>query len=312
MNRGPRNALGSRIGPNERAIPISSVLQAAGALAGLRRRGDRLVGPCPIHGGDNPTAFSVDLRLNRWYCFTGCSTGGDVVDLVCRLHRVGLREAAPLLRGMPATLPEFAPSSRTSTPTFRPFRRSIPLNPDCDLLRTKGIWSRTAVPHEVGEYTGNGWLAGCVGVRLHDPIGSPLGYLGRVLRPSHFGRWKLPPGLPKARMLYNYHRASRQEPTVLAVTECPWGVLRLAQIGVPAVALLGVHLSATHADLLSRHAGVVLLLDGDGAGRAAAARIRDALAARIAVNVVRLPDGLDPDDLGDRTLTALMSGFFPL
>lgn len=130
--------------------------------------------------------------------------------------------------------------------------------------------------------------------------------------PTRFGRWKLPPGLPKSRVLYNYHRVALHVPPVLAVTECPWGVLRLAQIGVPAVALLGVHMSVAHADLLSRHAGVVLLLDGDGAGRVAAARIHAALAARIDVQVVHLPDGLDPDEVDDSVLTKLMSSFFPL
>lgn len=31
---------------------------AAGRLSGFRRRGSRGVGPCPIHGGDNPIAFT--------------------------------------------------------------------------------------------------------------------------------------------------------------------------------------------------------------------------------------------------------------
>lgn len=309
MSPGPHDAAVPRIGPAERAVQIPSVLQAAGVLAGLRRRGDRLVGPCPIHGGDNPTAFSVDLRGNRWYCFTGCSTGGDVVDLVRRLHRVGFREAAAILGGIAA--PAVPVSSLPLVEPFRPFRRALPLNPDCQFLRDKAISPETAAHHNVGEYAGDGWLSGCVGVRLHDPAGSPLGYLGRALVPAQFGRWKLPPRLPKAHLLYNYHRAAAGTPTAVAVTECPWGVLRLAQLGIPAVALLGVHLSAAQRELLARHPRVVLVLDGDLAGREAVQRIRHELSALTQAVIVNLPDGRDPDDLDDPTLLALVSGLFP-
>ena len=32
--------------------------------------GDRLYCPCPIHGGDNPNAFSIYLDRDRFYCYT--------------------------------------------------------------------------------------------------------------------------------------------------------------------------------------------------------------------------------------------------
>ena len=315
MSPPPHHAPGPRIGPAERAVQISSVLQAAGVLNGLRRRGDRLVGPCPIHGGDNPTAFSVDLRLNRWFCFSGCSAGGDVVDLVRRLHRVGFREAAAILGALSASdaspLPAAFPTSQPAEP-FRPFQRAIPLNSDSSFLRGKGISPATAAAHEVGEYLGDGWLKGCIALRLHDPTGRPLGYLGRALVPTHLGRWKVPPRLPKARILYNYHRvAAHRPPPILAVTECPWGVLRLAQLGIPAVALLGVHLSQVQRDLLATSGRIVLVLDGDPPGVTAAARIRDTLQALTDTTVVQLPDGLDPDDLDDADLRALTCPLFP-
>lgn len=307
----PHDAVGPRIGPSERGVPIPSVLVAAGVL-GLRRRGDRLVGPCPIHGGDNPTAFSVDLRLNRWYCFTGCSAGGDVVDLVRRLHHVGFQDAAAILGGLSAHGTAPVAAARASEPApFRPFGRALPLSHDSTFLRGKGIWPSTAAAREVGEYNGNGWLKGCIGLRLHDPAGAPLGYLGRVLAPTHFGRWKVPPGLPKSQILYNHHRVSGGRSTALAVTECPWGVLRLAQLGIPAVALLGVHMSHVQRDLLARFSQIVLLLDGDQPGRDAADRIRNALRGSTPTSIAELPAGHDPDDLDDPALLALLGPLFP-
>jgi len=37
-------------------------------------------GICPIHGGDNASAFAVYPEDQRWYCYR-CSEGGDLIDL---------------------------------------------------------------------------------------------------------------------------------------------------------------------------------------------------------------------------------------
>ncbi len=66
----------------KRRVSIEAVLNAEGLATSLKRRGQRLVGPCPVHGGDNPQAFVVDLARDLWYCFTRCQGGGDVVELV--------------------------------------------------------------------------------------------------------------------------------------------------------------------------------------------------------------------------------------
>jgi hypothetical protein len=50
-----------------------------------------------VHGGDNPHAFVVDLTKDLWYCFTRRQGGGDVVELVRRMHRVGYRQCAHYL-----------------------------------------------------------------------------------------------------------------------------------------------------------------------------------------------------------------------
>jgi hypothetical protein len=41
----------------KRTVSIETVLNAEGLVTSLKRRGQRLVGPCPVHGGDNPHAF---------------------------------------------------------------------------------------------------------------------------------------------------------------------------------------------------------------------------------------------------------------
>ena len=42
-------------------------------LPGFKRSGDTIRCACPIHGGDNPQAFIVELSTGRGHCFTqGC------------------------------------------------------------------------------------------------------------------------------------------------------------------------------------------------------------------------------------------------
>ncbi|MCU0293848.1 MAG: CHC2 zinc finger domain-containing protein [Thermoanaerobaculaceae bacterium] len=290
-------------------VTVERVLEARGLLASLRLRGNNLVGPCPIHGGDAPNGFVVSRAKNLWYCFTRCRAGGDVVDLVCLLDRSSYRETALYLASLAgATAHRPAPPP----PAFRPFTARLDLNPRAPFLASKGICPATARAFDCGLFRGSGFLEGCVAVRLHDPRGQPLGYAGRILDPdrARHGKWKLPARLPKRSLLFNYHRAHGHPHRGLVVVEDPWSVMRLAQLRIPAVALLGTALSSEQAALLAPCSRILLMLDGDAAGRLAA---RDLLArlAPTQVGVAELPDRLDPDQLDDHDLEAICRLFLP-
>ena len=63
----------------------------------LHKSGNQYRGPCPLHGGDNPTAFVIydDPDHPRWRCFTGCSNPdrGDALDFVQKWRGMGFDEA---------------------------------------------------------------------------------------------------------------------------------------------------------------------------------------------------------------------------
>jgi hypothetical protein len=46
----------------KQVVSIASVLADKGLIHHLTKKGDRLCGPCPVHGGDNPNAFVVSCR----------------------------------------------------------------------------------------------------------------------------------------------------------------------------------------------------------------------------------------------------------
>ncbi len=296
----------------KQAVTVEQVLADRGLLGLLRRRGSRLVGPCPLHGGDNPSAFVVYAAKNTWHCFTGCA-GGDVVEMARRLTDGTFFGAAKYLARLAGSPPlgRVTPHRRSPRP-FRPFTRRLPLDPTAPFLLRKGINQQTARLFQVGAYHGSGMLSGCIGIRLLDPDGQPLGYAGRRLDPIDVntrGKWVFPPSLPKNSLLYGYFQARHLLQHGVVVVECPWGVLRISQLGIPAVALLGTYLSPSQRGLLLKLPKAVLLLDGDRAGRRATATITAQLANAMPVD---LPEGLDPDDLSDDALLEILSQTQPL
>ena len=304
----------------KKRVTIRQVLDACGLCDSLRQRAELLYGPCPLHHGDNPTAFRVNTARGLWHCFTACG-GGDVVELVRVIQRCSHAEAARYLRALAQHLPMPEPGShpalaRCHAEDFRPFRRPISLNHSVPFLQEhKRIRVQTAVRFEAGYPVRSSWLRGTVAVRLHDLHGRPLGYCGRWLNDDHirrFGKWRFPRGLQKGQLLYNAHRALPLKRTGIVVVECPWAAMRLTQAGCPqAVALLGTALSDIQVRWLSAAPSVLLLLDADTAGRRAQHDICRRLSRRTNTAVYNLPEGLEPEDLPDDQLTQIVRARLP-
>jgi DNA primase len=71
------------------AVSMEQLLTHYGLLETLKRKGDNLTGPCPIHHGKNQTQFHVSLRKNNFHCFGDCKSdptlhdgGGNLLDFV--------------------------------------------------------------------------------------------------------------------------------------------------------------------------------------------------------------------------------------
>ena len=296
---------------------VEAVLAAGGKLQGLRVSGNRLVGPCPLHGGDNPSAFSVDRTRDLWYCFTRCATGGDSLSLAWHLCGRSWPSTADWLTSLLASTPALrssrpAPASVTTRPirAFSAFTRALRLDVEHPFFRARGLAPHILRRFEAGVWHGAGFLEGMAAVRLHDLDGRPLGYAGRRRDPeqaSRNGKWKWPPGFPKTSLLYNWHRARGSLACGLVVVEGPWSVMRLAQEGYDnAVALAGLTCSRPQAALLAAADRVFLLLDGDPAGKQATQRLLEARIHR-RLCVLHSPAGADPADLDAVTLRGLLA-----
>jgi DNA primase len=307
----------------KKQVGIGRVLEAYGLCTRLKHHGDQLIGPCPLHGGDNPTAFRAHLTRGIYNCFTACG-GGDTVELICNLEKCTKASAARIIRHLIATPPMSGPlgtdSQRygaTTTRTFRPFRRKIPLNPRLPFLQNiKGISVDTAIQFETGlADPKSSFLRGAVAVRLHDIKGHPIGYCARRLEPdaiSRWGKWRFPTGLPKGQLLYNAHRALAARHRGIVLVECPWAAMRLTQAATSGVvALLGTTITETQLAWLASAPAVLLLMDADQPGRKAAKTIAQALNRHTTALIHHLPPDKEPEDLEDANLLSLVANAIP-
>lgn len=150
---------------------------------------------------------------------------------------------------------------------------------------------------------------GRVMLPIQDARGRVIAFGGRILaKREGVAKYLNSPDTPlfdKGRTLYNLHRASpasRQSGRVIVV-EGYMDVVALHQAGFEdAVAPLGTALTETQLEMLWRMVEVpILCFDGDAAGQRAAmraiGRALPMLAPMRSLNIVRLPSGLDPDDL---------------
>ena len=164
---------------------------------------------------------------------------------------------------------------------------------------------------------------GRVMLPIQDQRGRVIAFGGRILeKRDGVAKYLNSPDTPlfdKGRTLYNLHRAapaSRQSGRVVVV-EGYMDVVALAQAGfADAVAPLGTALTETQLEMLWRMVEApILCFDGDAAGQRAAmraiSRALPMLGPMRSLKIVRLPAGLDPDDLikqqGAKAMEALLA-----
>jgi DNA primase len=285
-------------------------------IPGLRRRGERLAGRCPIHGGKREDSFRVHLGRSVFHCFA-CRAHGNVLDFVAAMEQCSIRAAALHLERW------FAVSTRSAAEGQSGKRQLVrkeeggnpPLpfvltgvDPTHPYLARRGIEMATAVEFGVGFYAGPGLLRGSMVIPIRNVCGRIVAYAGRALDDEP-PKYKLPPGFRKGRELFNLPRAVATGSPAVIVVEGYFDCMRVHQAGFPwVVALMGSSLSDAQRRVLLRHFGkVLLMLDGDPVGRAASQAIAVRLGGCCGLAVIRVPDGAQPDQLPDSAIRRLLT-----
>jgi len=280
----------------------------------LRRSGrDQYRGLCPLHRGEGRDAFHANLSRNLFHCFS-CGAGGMVLDFVAAMEGCTLRQAAQKLaqetrRVSPAglTCPPIPTVTRKSNSSVSPLGFVLHgIDSAHPYLAARGIETATAHEFGVGFYRGPGFLSGRLVIPIHNTGAELVAYCGRSLDGTQ-PRYRFPSGFTKSEVLFNLHRAVAVGQDPMVIVEGFFDCFKLHQAGVASVALMGSALyDAQQRILLDRFRNVILMLDGDHAGRRATATIAARVRPYTSVSVVHLPDSVQPDQLSTAEIRQIL------
>jgi len=327
------------------ALTMEQVLTHYGLMDRFKRGQDSLNGPCPIHGGSNPTQFRVSVSKNIWNCFSECQHGGNVLDFIekmekCSIHAAALKavewfnldaeamagdrdegEPAEAEETAPATRPATKPATRTVTASPETATPNVPLKFRLDKLERnhpylteRGLSEETIIDFGIG-YCSKGMMAERIAIPIHNAKGEVVAYAGRFpgVPPEGTSKYKLPPGFRKSQELFNLDRAIK-EPGPLLIVEGFFDAMKIHDHGCKkVVALMGATLSLAQEELIRKHttsqSQVIVLLDENEAGMAG----REDIALRLArfcfvrVHQFDQPDR-EPEHLTDHELADIVEG----
>jgi 5S rRNA maturation endonuclease (ribonuclease M5) len=139
-----------------------------------------------------------------------------------------------------------------------------------------------------------------VTVPVHSPEGILVGFVGRSIEGKDF---KNTPGLPKSKLLFNLHRVKNANRVY--VVESSFDVMRLNQVGLPAVATLGANVSYRQIDLLQKYfSDIMIIADNDEAGGNMKEKIIEKLGSHVSVINInkQYKDIGDMDDMSIKEL----------
>lgn len=109
----------------KRDHPVEPVVERYGIQ--LHSSGRSLLGRCPFHEDGGRPNLHVYPSTQSWYCYR-CSVGGDVVNFVQRMERVGFRDAVARISGDRAETPKA--TMRSSAKVKSRLRHVSPRGPD--------------------------------------------------------------------------------------------------------------------------------------------------------------------------------------
>lgn len=196
------------------------------------------------------------------------------------------------------------------------------LDPRHPYLQDRGLQMSTIEAFNLG-YCSRGLMKGRIAIPIHDSTGALIGYAGRLVKDEGIDadtpKYMLPPPrerdgvtyeFRKSMVLYNLHRIHQPVDQLIVVEGYP-SVWWLSQSGFPnVVALMGATCSQEQGLLIeqaTQDTGRVLLMpDGDKAGRECALEVFDRVASQRRVEWIKVEHCKQPTDYSATALQRLI------
>jgi 5S rRNA maturation endonuclease (ribonuclease M5) len=298
---------------------------------------------CPVHHGDNKTAFRFNKDTRTWVCFTHkCheTHGNDIVGLIKAITGKDFIESVNYLKFLMGDTNEIdyiEAKRKREISTFIQSYDTIVLKHKsvnehslnkCKSLRTGYFYRRGFKKSTLDHFEiGGGWtdkqdLAREV-IPIRDHHGNLIAYSLRDIRENAEDddfKYILTPGFDKQNCLYNLNNAQHFGDTLsIIVVEGFKSVWRLYEYGIKnVVATIGAGITEGQQSLLYRYAlkGAIVMFDNDKAGVDAAIKACKDLHDKMDVRPVFIQEidengkGLDPSDLSQQQVYEYLETYF--
>ena len=229
------------------SVSIEKVVTMLGIK--VENKGEQLRGDCPIC--QTPKAFVCTPSKGLWNCFRKCG-GGDMIALVSKVRKIGLREAALAIQELVKPVTITGTVTRTvpegsSTDRQAGLQKVLErLQPEHDFVQAFGISPETAKLFESG-YNPSGTQRGRYSIAIRSFAGELVGFMG--LAPDQSPSF--PPGFEPERWIFNSRRVEGTD-----VRLCPsvLDLIRAVENGTPiesVIAFLTHPVSAQQLEQLS-------------------------------------------------------------
>lgn len=280
----------------KRSVPIHVVLRKYGIKAPAR--GSYRI-PCPLHGGRDAN-FSVSERSGLWNCFSICNRGGSVIDLVAALEKIDIKEAARKIDNDFNISP-----SQVSVAVARDYsgqmERYKKMNNETIKVELPTHRQLEEGYRGLSRFTIKHWQLGRTdtGVLIPSVGNGGLTYSYAIRRDDGNPKYEIGKGMSKA---WPYGLWQNQNDIVhegfVYIVEGQFDAITMWEHGYRnVVAIQGSQISEQQAMLLLMLTSTLMLvMDGDVAGRKATEEITKKWGTVFKVGKIELPEGIDPDE----------------
>lgn len=310
-------------------ITMEHILGYYGIGIQLRAVGTyHLSGCCPIHHGDNPNAFHVDLKRNLFHCFTHCG-GGSIFDFVMKMEHMDFYPAARKIWGI--FYPSAAASasrranlmycaySNSNTPRYlhrtdnlfrRPGVPRLKLQITHPYLRKRNISPSLAISFHMG-FCKHGIMKDRIAIPIMDIEQHIVAYAGRAVNDNQSPRYLFPKNFKKSQNLFNIQSISSKSIKPVFLVEGFFACIHIVKAGFDAIALMGTAISPYQLSTIKEtRRPYILMMDGDEAGRKATPIIENKLNLfQISFRTVNLLNGKQPDELNEDYLNMIVNEY---
>lgn len=282
--------------------------------------GDIIRACCKMHGGNNPSAFVINREKGLYYCHTGNCGSGDAFTLVQHFEECDFASAVRFLAsftGVDITNLHITERKTEYVEELKKFVKLIKSNKKKELKsftideEIKEVLKYRSFTESTLRHFNLGYVES---VKLNKRDGEEYSLYNRLVFPIIFNniqvgmsfrrikntdvpKWShQPASIETGNFLYNYDNAKKE--SVIVICEGYLDVWAYYEIGIPAVATFGAHISDEQYKLLLKTgADLVLSFDGDDAGRLATSKAEKLFKYKANLSVVHFNEGEDPESI---------------